>query len=172
MVGSMAISEAARNDLYTGLAEVLGSDRAEILMSAIPLHDLDEVATKSDVLLLRTELGAEIGSLRTELGAEIGSLRTELHSEIGSLRAELGAEIGSLRTELHSEIGSLRTELGGEIGSLRGELGGEIGSVQVELRPLSEAVKKLDQKLDRLIFILIAGLFAVIATLIGVGLVG
>lgn len=101
----MAISEAARNDLYTGLAEVLGPERTETLMSAIPLHDLDEVATKSDIALLRAELGTEIGSLRSDF------------------------------------------------------------------RPLSESVQNLEKKLDRLIFILIAGLFAVIATLIGVGLV-
>lgn len=55
----MAISEAARADLYTGLADVLVSDRAEILMSAIPLHDLDEVATKADLKVLSAELRAE-----------------------------------------------------------------------------------------------------------------
>ncbi|MGH8951387.1 MAG: hypothetical protein ACRDX9_08165 [Acidimicrobiia bacterium] len=86
-------------------------------MSAIPLHELDEVATKRDIASLRAELGDGIGLLRRELGGEIGSLR---------------AEFGRL----------------------------------------SEAHQSLETKLDRLIFILIAGLFAIIATLIGVGLVG
>lgn len=42
----MGISEAARNDPYNGLRDVIAAERAETLMSAIPLHDLDEVATK------------------------------------------------------------------------------------------------------------------------------
>ncbi len=64
----MAISEAARSDLYTGLVEVLGPDRAETLMSAIPLYDLDKVATKRDLQVLK-------GELRAEISIEIGSLR-------------------------------------------------------------------------------------------------
>jgi len=64
----VAISEAARSDLYTGLVEVLGPERAETLMSAIPLYDLDEVATKRDLQLLKAEL-------RAEISIEIGSLR-------------------------------------------------------------------------------------------------
>lgn len=86
----MPISEAARNDLYTGLAQVLGQDRAETLMSAISLNDLDQV--KSD------------------------------------------------------------------IASIRGNLG-----------TLETAIQRVDEKLDRLTFVLITGLFAVVATLIGVG---
>ena len=50
--GSMAISEAAGSDLITGLRDVLGPERAETLMSAIPLQDLDEVATKRDLAVL------------------------------------------------------------------------------------------------------------------------
>lgn len=64
----MAISEAARSDLYTGLVEVLGPDRAETLMSAIPLYDLDKVATKRDLQVLK-------GELRAEISIEVGSLR-------------------------------------------------------------------------------------------------
>lgn len=95
----MPISEAARNDLYTGLTEVLGPNRAETLMSVIRLHDLDEVATKGDLALLKTEFQ-------------------------------------SLRDTVEN---------------------------------LDVRFQKVEQKLDHLIFVLIAGLFAVIATLIGVG---
>lgn len=63
----MAISEAARSDLYTGLRDVLGPDRTETLMSAIPLHDLDEVATKADIAVLRAELKTDIAQLRSEM---------------------------------------------------------------------------------------------------------
>jgi hypothetical protein len=44
-------------------------------MSAIPLHDLDEVATKRDLQVLKAELRVEISELRVELSSEIDSLR-------------------------------------------------------------------------------------------------
>lgn len=82
----MAISEAARADLYTGLSELLGPNRAETLMSAIPLHSLDEVATKADLAVLRAELKEDIAGVRSELSIEMAQLRSELMSEIGALR--------------------------------------------------------------------------------------
>lgn len=36
-------------------------------MSAIPLHDLDEVATKADIAVLRAELKTDIAQLRSEM---------------------------------------------------------------------------------------------------------
>ena len=71
----MAISEAARSDLYTGLRDLLGPERAETLMTAIPLHDLDEVATKGDIAELRAATKADIADLRAELKMDIGSLQ-------------------------------------------------------------------------------------------------
>jgi len=65
---AMAISEADRHDLYTGFVETFGSRRAELLMSAIPLHDFDQVATKAD------------------LQVAVAELRAEFHSELGALR--------------------------------------------------------------------------------------
>jgi hypothetical protein len=78
----MAISEAARADLYNGLTEAIGPQRAETLMSAIPLHDLDEVATKADLAILRAELKAELAELRSEL-------RSQISGEVGSLRKSM-----------------------------------------------------------------------------------
>jgi ribosomal protein L29 len=82
----MAISEAARNDLYNGLRDVLGPERAETLMSAVPLHDLDEVATKGDLAELRADLRAEMSELRAEFKSELAQLRVEMTTEIGALR--------------------------------------------------------------------------------------
>jgi len=56
----MPISEAARADLYTGLAEAIGPDRAEILMAQLPRFDPADVATKTDLAELRTELRTEL----------------------------------------------------------------------------------------------------------------
>ena len=61
----MAISEAARADLYNGLADVLGPDRAETLMTQLPKYDPTDVATKADI----AELKAEIRDVNSGLAA-------------------------------------------------------------------------------------------------------
>ena len=65
--GEMPISEAARADLYTGHAEVLGPDRAETLMAQLPRYDPAEVATKSDLAELRTELRGGLAAVNQRL---------------------------------------------------------------------------------------------------------
>lgn len=92
----MAISEAARSDLYNGLSQVLGPERAETLMNAIPLHDLDEVATKGDLALLAADLRSEMGDIRSEMAG----LRAELKTDIAELRADMIIEIGALRSSM------------------------------------------------------------------------
>jgi hypothetical protein len=83
----MAISEADRADLYTGLVEAFGR-RPETLMSAIPLHDYDQVATKADLQVLKAEL-------RAEFHAEIGALRkTMTNWMLGQSLAIIGAIAG------------------------------------------------------------------------------
>jgi hypothetical protein len=99
----VAISEAARSDLYNGLSQMLGPERAETLMSAIPLHDLDEVATKGDLALLAADLRSGMGDLRSEMGG--------LRSEMAELRAELKPDIAELRADMITEVGALRSSM-------------------------------------------------------------
>lgn len=63
----MPITEAERADLYTGLADVLGPDRAEKLMRQLPRFDPDKVATHSDVAELRTELRDGLAAVNQRL---------------------------------------------------------------------------------------------------------
>jgi hypothetical protein len=91
----MAISEADRADLYAGLVETLGSRRAETLMSAIPLYDLDQVATKADLQVLASDLRAEMAELRAEFHTEIGALRkTMTNWMLTQSVAVIGAIVG------------------------------------------------------------------------------
>lgn len=85
----MAISESARHDLYTGLRDVIGAERAETLMSAIPLHDLGEVATKAD-------LRAEIAELRSELRTGLANLETKLEAQQAALHQHLNRLLGAV----------------------------------------------------------------------------
>jgi len=77
----MAMSEAARADLYNGLSDLLGPERAETLMTHLPRYDPAEVATKSDFAELRTdfaELRSDFAELRSDFRSEISELRTEM----------------------------------------------------------------------------------------------
>ncbi len=52
-----------------------------------------ELATKADIMSLRTDVRAEIASVRTDLCVEIASVRTDLRAEIAHVRTDLRAEI-------------------------------------------------------------------------------
>ena len=52
----MAIDGRARQDLFTGLDEVLGPQRAETLMAHLPPVGWADVATKQDLTLMRQDL--------------------------------------------------------------------------------------------------------------------
>jgi ribosomal protein L29 len=108
---NMAISEAARNDLYTGLRDILGPDRAEALMSVVPLHDFDEVATKRDIAELREATRTDMAGLRTEMKTDLADLRAELKTDLADLRAELKTDLADLRAELKTEMADLRTDV-------------------------------------------------------------
>ena len=65
----MAISEAARADLYTGLAEVLGRERAETLMAYLPTVDPVDVATRDDIRNLRETLDRRMEAFERRMEA-------------------------------------------------------------------------------------------------------
>ncbi len=83
----MPISEAARADLYTGLAEVLGPDRAEILMAQLPRFDPAEVATKTGL----AELGAGLAATRSDLSGLAAATKSDFVEVRGELRDGLAA---------------------------------------------------------------------------------
>jgi len=122
------IDERSRHALYLRLEQVLGSDEAGTLMEHLPPVGWADVATRRDLEVLRTELGAEIAGVRTELGAEIAGVRTELGAEIAGVRTELGAEIATLRSDLGSAIAGDRAEL---------------GSLRVEMRAMEQSLTGL-----------------------------
>ena len=52
MLARMPASEPARHALYSELQRVLGADHADTLMTYLPRHRSDEVATKADIAVL------------------------------------------------------------------------------------------------------------------------
>ncbi len=89
-------------------------DQAEGLTEVIRAAVNENVATKSDLGEVKSELKADIASLRAEVKADIAELR----AEFGGLRAEVKADIANLRTG----FGTLRTEVKTEIANLKTEI--------------------------------------------------
>ena len=85
----MSISEAERHEIYE-LIKAATSDRvANNDMSLLPPVGWADVATKSDLDALRTEMRAEFGSVQSGFGA---------------VRADMRAMEANLRTEMHQSI--------------------------------------------------------------------
>lgn len=71
----MALDARTRSSLYGKLAELVGDDDANALMSQFPSVEADELVTKQ---FLRAELAELRSELRSELRGEIGGLRSEI----------------------------------------------------------------------------------------------
>ncbi|HET9609048.1 MAG TPA: hypothetical protein VFP06_05535 [Acidimicrobiales bacterium] len=107
----MAITEDRRHDLYEGLIDVLGREKATTLMEHLPRLGSADVATKRDLdhqtLATRRDLEIETGKLRDEMHTGFADIRAEMSGEFASVRAEMSGELASVR----AEIADLRTEV-------------------------------------------------------------
>lgn len=93
----MAISEAARSDLYTVLRKVIGPDPAETLMTVFPRYETDQVATKGDLAVLRAEFKTDIAELRAEIAGLVASVhKTMAIWSLTILVTVIGAMVGLL----------------------------------------------------------------------------
>ncbi len=79
------LTEAQRHRLYTELTGVLSTEGAAILMDVVGSVTIAELATKTDIALLKTDMA----ELRSELKTDIADLRSELRSEAAGLRADM-----------------------------------------------------------------------------------
>ena len=77
--------------------------QAEAIVSIVSDRQ-EELATKSDLKILRQEVKADIESLRQETKAEFKNLRQEVNAEFKNLRQETK----NLRQEVKADIESLR----------------------------------------------------------------
>ena len=80
----MAITEDQRHDLYEGLIQLLGREKATTLMEHLPPVGWADVATKRDLdhqsTVSRRDLEVEAGKLRHEMSTEFAAVRNEMSS--------------------------------------------------------------------------------------------
>jgi hypothetical protein len=70
----MAVSDAARRELYDAVVDKLGPGPAETMMELLPPVGWGDVARQSDITALRGELMGEIAQLRGEMRAQFGKI--------------------------------------------------------------------------------------------------
>jgi hypothetical protein len=104
----IVITETARRHLlFTEAKRSLGEPAAEVLMDLLP-PNADEIATKTDLRVLSTEL-------RGEFRTEMAGLRGELRTEMAEMRTELRTEMAELRTEFRTEMAGMRADVSTQI---------------------------------------------------------
>ena len=118
----MAITEVQRHELYEGLIEVLGREKATTLMEHLPPVGWADVATKRDLDHLAGQLRSEMQIGFAEVRAEFAGLR----GEFDNLRGEF--------TGLRGEFAGLRGEVNTEFAKVRGEIAGVEMRVERALR--------------------------------------
>jgi len=90
----------------------LSEDQAEAITEAINEQN-QELATKSDLAILRSDMN----SMKAELKSEITLVESNLRAEIALVQSNLKSEI----SEVRSEIKNLGTELRADIRTLRAD---------------------------------------------------
>lgn len=103
----MVTSASDRHHLFRTLENVLGDSDAATLMDQLPPGGWDDVATKTEVRSLGTDLRGEIAGLRVELKGDIAELRSELKGDI----AELKGDVAEIRAQMvtKDELNGLMT---------------------------------------------------------------
>ncbi len=91
----MSITDAERHDLYKALEEVLGEQRANVLMEHLPPVGWADVATKRDLDHLeehvRKDLALQIANLRNEVTGQLMRHTIALVGILGTLMALFNA---------------------------------------------------------------------------------
>ncbi len=86
------------------------TEQAEVVTSLFSSRE-SELATKSDLRLLKGELKTDIAELRTELKTDIAELRTELKDDISELKGDI-TELKGGHAVLQEQIKSVRIQNG------------------------------------------------------------
>ncbi|MBW3668031.1 MAG: hypothetical protein KY443_02345 [Actinobacteria bacterium] len=129
----MTITEESRNDLYQGLTEVLGKQRANTLMEHLPPGGWKEVATKQDLRELRSDMRAEFAEFRGEMRTDFEEFRGEVRAEFEEFRGEVRAELAVFRGEVRTDFQEFRGEMCKDFQDFRGEVSAEFAEFRGEM---------------------------------------
>jgi hypothetical protein len=118
----MVITDQDRLDLYASLGETIGSKEAATLMEHLPPGGWREVAMRSDVAVVRSELrgveerlGLRIDGVEERLGLRIDGVEERLGLRIDGVEERLGTRLElteqRLRTDLHQGLAGIQRDM-------------------------------------------------------------
>ena len=107
MAAPQADQQNRRRRLTEILTDLMERDRAEELAELLLPVPWEEVARRSDIDDLRTELRAEVATLGTDLRTEMVVLGAEVRSEMSFVRRDLSM----LQSDVSRELIGMRVEM-------------------------------------------------------------
>lgn len=103
----MSVDDRTRAHLHRRLADTIGPEAADTLMTHLPPVSASDLATRDDLATLGASLRSEMAVSAATLRSEMADLRTEMRTEMADLRTEMSglrAEMGIGFADLRSEI--------------------------------------------------------------------
>ena len=91
----MAVSESDRHELYSSLEDTIGKGPTETMMALLPPVGWADVATKHDLLALKTELETKMEAMESRLNEKI--IRTALMVNIPTILASFALAFTAVR---------------------------------------------------------------------------
>jgi hypothetical protein len=134
----MPTSESRRRDLYNGLTELLGIERADTLMQFLPSIEGSQQATRTDIY----GLSSNVDDVERSLSGRIDNVERTLTSRIENVERTLTARIDNVERDLTARIDRFE-------------------------HSVTARFDAMNQRLDKVVLTLAAGLMAIIATLVG-----
>ena len=105
---------------------------------------------KLDITASETRVREDMKAFRTEVKGDLADLRTEVKADMKDFRAEVKADMKDFRTEVKGDLAGLGTEFKGDMKDFRAE-------VKADLAGLREDNRALNDKLDRVLEVFLAG---------------
>ncbi len=146
----MSISDAARADLYTGLTEVLGRNRAETLMAHLPTFDPVDIVTKAD-----------LGEFRADVDRRFGGVEQRL--DVVEQRLD-GVEQRLDGVEQRLDLLSARFDL---VDQRLDDMARRFEGFDQRFHSIDGHLLALGKRIDRLYYIFVAGVLGIIAAMGG-----
>jgi len=103
----MATSESRRRDLYNGLTELLGIERADTLMQFLPSIEGSQQATRTDIY----GLSGRIDDVERSLTARIDNVERSLTTRIDNVEIDLTARIDRFEHSVTARFDAMNQRL-------------------------------------------------------------
>src|SRR3546814_10655323 len=95
--GTVSVTENQRHQIFQYFIEVMGEERAAIMMDLLPPVGWGDIVTRADLHGELALLRGEMTELRAGLSGEMAELRAGVSGEMAELRAGVSGGIGELR---------------------------------------------------------------------------